>query len=277
MGGGGGEPGPGPAGCRVRSKWLRAQALPSELERKATSGWSHLAGAADPERGSPARNLTHWETLNCKKLCERVGVSEPVEHGNGVCVCVLGWQCVAAARETGELRRHRFSARGGALCEGNRRLCAPEYEPGGAFRAPAVPAASCSVFFDAVFFDGKRGGRAEGARVSRGPGQACRLPSRSEYCPGVTLSKTSFPKLLPHSALGFPVGCHHSRAKEELGDFPEGLGENGRPRREGQKANRPPVPGAWRLGRATANPTSREAQLWEAGLVKGKEKGRKLE
>lgn len=169
----------------------------------------------------------------------------------------------------------QFSEWRGTLWERNHLGVRPRADPGGAFRARDVSAATLSpprrslgrvpaqlrvqrsraldVFAGK---EGRQGLRCQGepwapSRVSQTPFGA-RVVFRKLVLSWLFFRKLLkevfllfFPRLLHNSALSFPVGCHHSRVSEKWGNFPECHGENGWARRKKQKAN--PTP-SWNPG-----------------------------
>lgn len=157
-------------------------------------------------RARPARNPTV-----SKKLRDRAGACEPVQHGDGERVGVSERDALAVFAPQGKKPRScgdlPLSEWGGTRCGTSRPARHPAADPGRAFRDCDVRAAATSparrprggVRPDAGLTSslGNRGGRAWGVRASGGPRQAChRLPSgRAAFQElvliVVTLSKTS--------------------------------------------------------------------------------------
>lgn len=140
-----------------------------------------------------------------------------------------------------------FSEHGGTLCEGSRRGLGSAADPVGRLSGPRRQRRNDVLrrdvagegFCPTLTSPGNWGGRAWGVRVSRAPRQrADFLRDRSHLVEAsailVTLSKTFFPRLFHNFVLCSPVRCHHSLVNEKLGNFPEGDGENGWPRRKEQ-------------------------------------------
>lgn len=187
-----------------------------------------------------------------KKRGERVGVSEPVERGDGELVRVTERATPAVWPPRGEKRRScgdlGFSERGGTRARET--VWSPfRSGPGGAFRARDVGASATSP---AATLQGRDCVRRRLLRLATGErGLGCRgergTPSgvRTSFGTGALAwlrFRKLFRRLLHSSVLCFPVGCHHSLVNEKLGNFPEGHGENGWPRRNEPKQTLP-VPG----------------------------------
>lgn len=184
-GAGGAGPGRGGGGGRVKGAARRR--CPLNWNGKQLPAGLALPGAADPGAERPARNLS---TVS-KKLLERVGVSESVEHSDGELVCMSEraalpvW--VPRERSRGAAKTPPFSSGEGLDVRGAARVPVPEpsreglsgpatsalqrrppRRSGGGIRPDSASAALCDLTSP-----GSGGVGAGDVRVSRGPRQEC--------------------------------------------------------------------------------------------------------